>query len=103
MIYYYMNKYNGCKHFIKLQNNNDTNENIELWNFIFEQLINKNILIKTIENLKNNDKYFYKIKKIINNKDFIKIHITNWKIFIKLIILNTGLYYITKNKCDFLN
>lgn len=72
-----MNKNNGCKHLIKSYNNNDTNENIELIKFIFEQFINKKILIETIENLKNNEKKFCKIKKIINYKDFIKIHITN--------------------------
>lgn len=98
-----MNKNNGCKLFIKSYNYNDSNENIELWKFIFEQLLNKKILVETIENLKNNEKYFYKIKKIINNKDFIKIHITNWKIFIKLFIFKTGLYYITKKNYDFVN
>jgi len=66
-----MNWNNKWLHFLKLFNNNDTIDNIELSRFIFEQLKDKNILIEIIEKLENNEKYFYKINNLAKNKDLL--------------------------------
>lgn len=84
------------------ENNNESIENKNLIDLILKNLPEKLSEIKN--KLVNHEKYILKLKNLIKYKDFAKIHITNWKYYLKCYLFKNGINFLSqKNSSEFIN
>lgn len=92
-----IDKLNSSKNFLKNNENmQESDNNLNLCNYLLNSLDSNEKFGDTVQKLKNNDKYFYKLNKLYKYNDFCKIIITNSKTNLKFYIFENGFYVMSK-------